>query len=197
MNVNVASVEDGAIRLHVWERGAGLTLACGTGACATAVAAIRRRLVASPVEVRLPGGTLTIAWAPGGTIRMSGPASYVFSGEMDAVSGPEVITLGCRLNMAESEAMRALAGGEDDLIIVNSCAVTNEAVRQTRQAIRRAKRARPEARVIVTGCAAQVEPERFAAMPEVARVLGNREKFPIVIPAKLVPSSATHRVQLR
>jgi threonylcarbamoyladenosine tRNA methylthiotransferase MtaB len=93
------------------------------------------------------------------------------------VSGPEVITLGCRLNMAESEAMRALAGGEDDLIIVNSCAVTNEAVRQTRQAIRRAKRARPEARVIVTGCAAQVEPEGFAAMPEVARVLGNREKF--------------------
>ncbi|HYD14287.1 MAG TPA: tRNA (N(6)-L-threonylcarbamoyladenosine(37)-C(2))-methylthiotransferase MtaB [Allosphingosinicella sp.] len=93
------------------------------------------------------------------------------------MSGPEVITLGCRLNMAESEAMRALAGAEDDLIIVNSCAVTNEAVRQTRQAIRRAKRARPEARVIVTGCAAQVEPEEFARMPEVSRVLGNREKF--------------------
>ena len=85
--------------------------------------------------------------------------------------------MGCRLNLAESEAMRMLAGGEDDLIIVNSCAVTNEAVRQTRQAIRRAKRARPEARVIVTGCAAQVEPESFAAMPEVSRVLGNREKF--------------------
>ena len=89
----------------------------------------------------------------------------------------EVITLGCRLNLAESAAMRALAAGEDDLVIVNSCAVTNEAVRQTRQAIRRAKRARPEARVIVTGCAAQVEPETFAAMPEVARVIGNREKF--------------------
>jgi threonylcarbamoyladenosine tRNA methylthiotransferase MtaB len=93
------------------------------------------------------------------------------------MSGPEVITLGCRLNAAESEAMRGLAAGEDDLIIVNSCAVTNEAVRQTRQAIRKAKRARPEARVFVTGCAAQVEPESFAAMPEVARVLGNREKF--------------------
>jgi threonylcarbamoyladenosine tRNA methylthiotransferase MtaB len=89
----------------------------------------------------------------------------------------DVITLGCRLNMAESEAMRALAGGEDDLVIVNSCAVTNEAVRQTRQAIRRAKRTRPDARVIVTGCAAQVEPATFAAMPEVSRVLGNREKF--------------------
>ena len=64
------------------------------------------------------------------------------------MSGPEVITLGCRLNVAESEAMRALAGGEDDLVIVNSCAVTNEAVRQTRQAIRRAKRARPDARIV-------------------------------------------------
>jgi len=89
----------------------------------------------------------------------------------------EVITLGCRLNMAESEAMRALAAAEEDLVIVNSCAVTNEAVRQTRQAIRRAKKARPEARVVVTGCAAQVEPAAFAAMPEVSRVLGNREKF--------------------
>jgi threonylcarbamoyladenosine tRNA methylthiotransferase MtaB len=88
-----------------------------------------------------------------------------------------VITLGCRLNLAESETLRRLAGGQDDLIIVNSCAVTNEAVRQTRQAIRRAKRARPEARVVVTGCAAQVEPESFAAMPEVDVVLGNREKF--------------------
>jgi threonylcarbamoyladenosine tRNA methylthiotransferase MtaB len=93
------------------------------------------------------------------------------------VNGPEVITLGCRLNAAESEAMRLLAAGEDDLVIVNSCAVTNEAVRQTRQAIRKAKKARPDARVIVTGCAAQVEPARFAAMPEVERVLGNREKF--------------------
>ena len=93
------------------------------------------------------------------------------------MTGPQVITLGCRLNVAESEAMRQLAGGRDDLIIVNSCAVTNEAVRQTRQAIRKAKKARPEARVFVTGCAAQVEPATFAAMPEVDRVLGNREKF--------------------
>jgi len=106
------------------------------------------------------------------------------------VSGPEVITLGCRLNMAESEAMRVLASREDDLIIVNSCAVTNEAVRQTRQAIRRAKRARPDARVIVTGCAAQVEPEVFARMPEVSRVLGNREKFE---PTSFVPSEVEGR----
>jgi len=83
INVNVASVEDGALRLHVWERGAGLTLACGTGACATAVAAIRRKLVSSPVEVRLPGGSLTIAWAPGGSISMSGPAALAFTGEVE------------------------------------------------------------------------------------------------------------------
>jgi threonylcarbamoyladenosine tRNA methylthiotransferase MtaB len=93
------------------------------------------------------------------------------------VSGPEVITLGCRLNAAESEAMRRLAAGQDDLVIVNSCAVTNEAVRQTRQAIRKARRARPKARLVVTGCAAQVDPETFAAMPEVDCVVGNAEKL--------------------
>jgi diaminopimelate epimerase len=82
INVNVAAVERGAIRLRVWERGAGLTRACGTGACATAVAAISRKLVAGPVEVRLPGGTLSVDWAPGGTIRMSGPATRVFEGEV-------------------------------------------------------------------------------------------------------------------
>jgi diaminopimelate epimerase len=82
VNVNVVSVEDGALRLRVWERGAGLTRACGTGACATAVAAIRRKLASSPVEVRLPGGTLTITWA-GETIRMSGPAAHTFSGEVE------------------------------------------------------------------------------------------------------------------
>ena len=83
VNVNVASVEDGAIRLRVWERGAGLTKACGTGACATAVAAIRRKLVEAPVEVRLPGGTLSIDWAPGRPIRMTGGAAHVFTGEID------------------------------------------------------------------------------------------------------------------
>jgi diaminopimelate epimerase len=82
INVNVASLEGGSLRLRVWERGVGLTQACGTGACATAVAAIRRKLVASPVEVRLPGGTLTISWSPGGTIRMRGGATHVFSGEV-------------------------------------------------------------------------------------------------------------------
>jgi diaminopimelate epimerase len=84
VNVNVASFEDDAIRLRVWERGAGLTAACGTGACATAVAAIRSRQIEGPVEVRLPGGSLTIDWQPGGTIRMSGPAVHVFTGELAA-----------------------------------------------------------------------------------------------------------------
>ena len=89
--------------------------------------------------------------------------------------GAEMITLGCRLNFAESEAMRALAG--DGTIVVNSCAVTNEAVRQTRQAIRRAHRSRPDARIVVTGCAAQLDPHSFAAMPEVAKVIGNADKY--------------------
>jgi len=82
VNVNVASFEGEAIRLNTWERGAGLTRACGTGACATAVAAIRQRLVESPVEMRLPGGALTVAWEPGGTILMSGPAAHVFTGAL-------------------------------------------------------------------------------------------------------------------
>jgi len=92
------------------------------------------------------------------------------------MSGPELITLGCRLNIAESEAMRAAAPDADDLIIVNSCAVTAEAVRQARKAIRQAARRRPGARILVTGCAAQTDPAGFAAMPEVARVIGNAEK---------------------
>jgi len=82
VNVGVASREGEALRLRVWERGAGLTQACGTGACAAAVAAIRKGLATSPIEVRLPGGALTIEWAPGGTIRMTGPATHVFSGEL-------------------------------------------------------------------------------------------------------------------
>jgi threonylcarbamoyladenosine tRNA methylthiotransferase MtaB len=93
------------------------------------------------------------------------------------MSGAEVISFGCRLNAAESEAMRAIAAERDDIVIVNSCAVTAEAVRQAGQAIRRARRARPDAHILVTGCAAQIEPERFAAMPEVDQVIGNREKL--------------------
>ncbi|MEO1488621.1 MAG: diaminopimelate epimerase [Pseudomonadota bacterium] len=84
INVNVADIAGpGHLRLFVWERGAGLTRACGTGACATAVAAIRRGLVASPVRVSLPGGDLTIAWAPGETIRMTGPATESYRGDFE------------------------------------------------------------------------------------------------------------------
>lgn len=84
--------------------------------------------------------------------------------------------MGCRLNLAEGESIRALLAGRDT-IVVNSCAVTNEAVKQTRQAIRRARREHPDAEMVVTGCAAQIDPAGFAAMPEVDRVLGNAEKL--------------------
>ncbi len=95
------------------------------------------------------------------------------------MSAPQIITLGCRLNTFESEAMRGAArsAGLEDAVIVNTCAVTVEAERQARQAIRRARRDNPGKRIIVTGCAAQVSPETFAAMPEVDRVLGNPEKL--------------------
>jgi threonylcarbamoyladenosine tRNA methylthiotransferase MtaB len=88
----------------------------------------------------------------------------------------EVVSLGCRLNIAESETIRKLIGSRD-LVVVNSCAVTNNAVRETRQAIRRARKARPSAQIVVTGCAAQIDPASFAAMPEVDRVIGNVEKL--------------------
>ncbi|MBA2467680.1 MAG: radical SAM protein [Sphingomonas sp.] len=80
------------------------------------------------------------------------------------------ITLGCRLNFAESEAMRAAMPADEDWLIVNSCAVTAEAVRQTRQTIRRARRERPSAKILATGCAVQLDPDSFRAMPEVDRV---------------------------
>jgi len=83
INVNVASVTQGGIRLRTWERGAGLTLACGTGACATAVAAIVSKRVTSPVQVTMPGGSLTIGWVPGSPILMQGEATHVFTGEID------------------------------------------------------------------------------------------------------------------
>ena len=89
----------------------------------------------------------------------------------------EVLTFGCRLNAYESEVMRGHAAALADTVIVNTCAVTAEAERQARQAIRRAHRANPGARIVVTGCAAQIAPERWAALPGVARVLGNAEKL--------------------
>jgi threonylcarbamoyladenosine tRNA methylthiotransferase MtaB len=92
------------------------------------------------------------------------------------IPGAEVISMGCRLNLAESNALAEQLDDTGDLIVINSCAVTNEAVRQTRQAVRQARKRRPDARIIVTGCAAQVDPDSFAAMPEVTSVLGNAEK---------------------
>jgi threonylcarbamoyladenosine tRNA methylthiotransferase MtaB len=91
----------------------------------------------------------------------------------------DVVTFGCRLNIGESEVIRREAGaaGIDNAVIVNTCNVTSEAVRQARQTIRRIKREKPDAQIVVTGCAAQTAPEQFAAMAEVDRVLGNEEKL--------------------
>ncbi|VWX46409.1 MiaB/RimO family radical SAM methylthiotransferase [Novosphingobium sp. 9U] len=89
----------------------------------------------------------------------------------------EVHSLGCRLNLAESEQLRGLLSAAEDLVVVNSCAVTAEAVRQTRQAIRRARRARPDARLLVTGCAAEVERASLSQMPEVDGLIANAAKL--------------------
>jgi len=109
------------------------------------------------------------------------------------MSAPTVVNFGCRLNAFEAEVIRrnAAAAGLGDTVVVNTCAVTAEAVRQARQAIRKARRDNPAARIVVTGCAAQIEPEAFAAMPEVDHVLGNEEKlkpeaFAALGPARVV-----------
>ena len=93
------------------------------------------------------------------------------------MSEAQVISLGCRLNISESEQIRAMLAGEQDLVVVNSCAVTSEAVRQTRQAIRRARRANPDARLLVTGCAADIERVQLSAMPEVDGLVANTAKL--------------------
>lgn len=97
----------------------------------------------------------------------------------DPDKGPEMVTFGCRLNIYESEVMKqhATAAGLDDAIIFNTCAVTNEAERKARQAIRQARKKNPHAKIIVTGCAAQIDPEKYGAMPEVDQVIGNDLKL--------------------
>lgn len=112
-----------------------------------------------------------------------------------APPAPHLVTLGCRLNLAESETIRAINAGRDR-IIVNSCAVTAGAVAETRRAIRRARRDQPRAELVVTGCAAQIDPAGFAAMPEVDRVIGNGDKLDPAAwaPGALAPVSDIMRV---
>ena len=108
---------------------------------------------------------------------------------------PEVVTLGCRLNLSESERIRAMLAGEENLVVINSCAVTSEAVRQTRQAIRKARKTNPDARLLVTGCAADIEREQLGAMPEVDGLIANEAKLdPRAwnVPAKEAPSTTLH-----
>src|SRR6056297_2906213 len=92
---------------------------------------------------------------------------------------PEIVTFGCRLNTYESEVMRthAVNAGMEDAIIFNTCAVTKEAERQARQAIRKARREHPEAKIIVTGCASQIDPQGYAQMPEIDQIIGNDLKL--------------------
>ena len=113
--------------------------------------------------------------------------------------GVDIVTFGCRLNTYESEVMRreaesaGLGALEGGAVIFNTCAVTGEAVRQARQAIRKARRERPGAKLIVTGCAAQIDPAAFAAMDEVDLVLGNAEKS---APGSYLPQPELGRVRV-
>src|SRR5262249_45290320 len=151
--------------LRTWERGAGLTKACGSAACAAAVAAVRLGLTGRTVTVTLPGGELRVGWrARDDHVLMTGPVAYEDPGKIrPGASGHEcdqmsvgVVPWGCRLSAYEAERTRrqAQAAGLADAVVVNTCAVTAEAVRQSRQAIRKLKREHPDAPIVVTGCAA-------------------------------------------
>src|SRR6266567_6955430 len=119
------------------------------------------------------------------------------SSPTDAMAGVEIITFGCRLNAFESDIIRRASAGLDDTVIVNTCAVTAEAERQARQAIRRARREHPHARIIVTGCAATLAPERYAALPEVDLVLDNTAKLKAWSYAPEAPTPTLPRKQGR
>ena len=126
----------------------------------------------------MDGGVLEIEWTETGRVLMTGPVATSFRGRSNCrVMSVEIVTFGCRLNAFESEVIRGHAAGLRDTVVVNTCAVTAEAERQARQAIRRVARDRPGAAIVVTGCAAQIAPDRWAAMPGVTRVLGNEEKL--------------------
>ena len=199
-NISIAEVKAAdRIIVRTWERGAGLTEACGSAACAALVCAARMGKADRAATVTLPGGDLHVEWRADDHIIMTGPAEWEFSGRLDPATGEwlrdgdsslkaglmgiDIVTFGCRLNTYESEVMRgeAEAAGLGELdggaIVFNTCAVTGEAVRQARQAIRRARREHPDARIIVTGCAAQTEPASFGAMDEVDLVIGNDDKL--------------------
>ena len=239
-NITLAHIVDrDHITIRTWERGAGLTKACGSAACATAVAAARLRRTNRIVQISLPGGELGIEWRERDDhVLMTGTATFEYEGRFDRhylpasrsaadlafaqniseslqrmpnptaaliycecpfgltsqryqpqgyanvrtgtlVMSVDVVTFGCRLNAFESEviAREAERAGLTDTIVINSCAVTNEAVAQARQSIRRLKRQRPGARIVVTGCAAQTQPQMFAEMAEVDRVVGNDDKM--------------------
>jgi len=125
---------------------------------------------------------------------MSGSEEDILPPREEQEGGVKVITFGCRLNTYESEVMKdhAKKAGLNNAIIINTCAVTSEAERQARQAIRRARRENPEAKIIVTGCAAQVNPGNFSSMPEVSQVIGNDLK----LKAETWSAPMTERVQV-
>ena len=175
--------------MRTWERGAGLTKACGSAACAAAVAAARLKRTGRKVTVTLPGGDLAIEWRETrrpcaddrpGRITSSRAASIrrCFPARRDAMSDRHrhLRLPAQHLRIRGDARARRATAGLDDAVIVNTCAVTGEAVRQARQTIRKLRRDTPDARIVVTGCAAQTEPQMFAAMPEVDRVLGNEEE---------------------
>src|SRR4249919_3672361 len=164
---------------------------CGNRHQARAIAGQGRHDRRQP-DYQLGAGTAD-PHARGGDARVPGRAR-----PGRAAMSVETISLGCRLNFAEAETIARSAPADEDWIVVNSCAVTNEAVRQTRQAIRHAHKRRPDALILVTGCAVELDQQTFQTMPEVSRVVGNTHKLnafaanDVMAP---VPTGLLHKVK--
>src|SRR5579875_1286204 len=154
----------------------GLRRACRRRAAQAFGAHGRRGVAGRGAHDRVARERRSCADDGAGGVRICGPLRPLVVRKGSRAVNVQVVTFGCRLNTYESEVIRR-AGDVADTVVVNTCAVTAEAVRQARQRIRRIRREQPQLRIVVTGCAAQAMPELFATMPEVDRVLGNEEKF--------------------
>ena len=173
----LARVGVGGVGTEAADVGGAREAVSGAGPVGISLGGGLRRAFSSAGLAGVRGGAGIGANIEGGADPGAGAGSKASGHGAGETPQVEVHSLGCRLNIAESEALRALLAGERNLVVVNSCAVTAEAVRQTRQAIRRARRARPDARLLVTGCAAEVEREGLAAMAEVDGLVANASKL--------------------
>ena len=167
--------------MRVWERGVGITLACGSGACAAVYAAWKKGLIENNAEVKLEKGSLHINIVNNEAI-MTGPTEISYQGSLEIYfmkNKNHIVNLGCRLNIYEGEIIKnhLKTNNLNNVTVINSCAVTEEAEKKVSYEIRKAKKNFPNNKIVVTGCAAQINPLKYKDLKEVDSVIGNTEKL--------------------